>query len=382
MGHWAAAFQTLVTGDSPDWQLYSTPELYNELQNYSLLLDKDPRTICAILCTRPSLISTLSDKAIQAWESDSLLSANIIHSLRVFLSWVYAERIPYGFLFQSEVSEEEQGSESAFRRLVPIIFHFQDEVRTVYISIPQSSVYDRNTEQKHLLEEIHINFPAVHEHIIRTNHRLILYDNQGNLMDIDSITTHYTESSQDVLVDPFQPKHKEYTVLELNINTSEGDIEAPIPKFLSKLCGCIVRLSTGGDREIRLLHASLEFILTGLSSHMFYVDGPVSVLKYDSFKRPPALDILMQQDTATSQMISRMCLDTFVIYYEKEQDKSFFSGWFSKEDPTSIHSIERKLGRQSLILYLLLQTYNTPTNPFKLRNLDISWNGLYSKILR
>ena len=201
-------------------------------------------------------------------------------------------------------------------------------------------------------------------------------------MNIDSITQHYTNSPQDVLVDPFQPKPQEFTVLELNIVTSEGDIEAPIPKFLSKLCESIVRLSTGGDREIKLLHSSLEFIVTALSSHLFYMDGPVSEVKYDSFKRPPALDILMRQDPATCQMIARICLDTFVIYYEKEQEKFFLSRWFISEDPNSMHSIECKLGRLSLILYLLLQTYNSPTNPFKLRNLDISWNGLYNKIIR
>jgi len=332
MGHWPTAFHRLVTGPAPDWTTYSSPLLYLELQNPNLLLEKDPRTICAILCTRPALITTLADMAIESWESNPQLAINIIQSLRVFLSWVFAERIPYGFLFQAEASEEEQGSESAFRRLVPIIFHFQDEVRTIYISIPQSSVYDRNTEQKHLLDEIFINFPAVHEHIVRTNQRLLLYDKQGSIMDIDKITQHYTQSAQDVLVDPFQPKTQpqEFTVLELTLVTSEGDFEAPIPKFLTKLLGCIVRLTSGGDKEIQLLHTSLEFILTALASHLYYIDGPISELKYDNFKRPPALDILMRQDPATAQMVARMCLNTIEIYYDKEQDQSLFSRWFGR----------------------------------------------------
>jgi hypothetical protein len=151
-------------------------------------------------------------------------------------------------------------------------------------------------------------------------------------MDIYKITQHYTQSAQDVLFDPFQPKTQpqEFTVLELTLVTSEGDVEAPIPKFLTKLLGCIVRLTSGGDNEIQLLHASLEFILTALASHLYYIDGPVSELKYDNFKRPPALDILMRQDAATAQMVARMCLNTIEIYYDKDQDQSLFSRWFGR----------------------------------------------------
>lgn len=288
-----------------NWFLLSGNDFYLRITS-DVFDSKDSSEICQSIIKNNSksyLIQKVMQKIIDSWSS-TLLSVNLMFMLKHFFAFVYSEAIPYQFLYQQKEDASLDSHESSFHRLVPCHFNFKEEGKTIYISVPQSSEYDKKIEQIHLIETIKTNFPNLNDQVMRNNEKIHLVDEEKGIVDIDTIFQHYTQTaSEDVyLIDynPFSKKSKVHSIFKATIQTSECDMQSPISLFLKEVVENIANSDV--EKDIQQMHAGISLVITMLSSQLFYIEKPISKINYDSFKPSPVVDILMNQPLEVSQI--------------------------------------------------------------------------------
>ncbi|CAG9325441.1 DYM [Blepharisma stoltei] len=360
------------------WNLLQSDAFYLELTS-NTFQDRTPQDICKSVIKNSQKIEwiwQIMQKITQSWNTPNLV-INLMLMLKHFFLFVFSEGIPYQFLFHHRAENHVENHDSSFHRLVPCHLTYKGEGRTIYISVPQSLTYEKQKEQAYLIETIKSNFPQVNDHITRTNERIYMVDDDGRNADIDDIYRHYNaESAEDVLSDPFKRSTKIYSIFKANINTTECDMDSPMSIFLKELIENLANSDT--DKEIHKMQTGINLLLILLSSQLYYVEKPISKLRYSSFKPSPVIDILMNQPIEIGQQFIWKLLEVTIKYWKIEMPKLGYLSvlWNNNLKKLRMDESVYVAPRQALSLFLFLQGYYRAKNPFSMRNWEISWNEI------
>lgn len=354
-----------------EWNLINSKDLYVELSQNLYSPNKDLCKKVCQNCTKSQILPTLMAKIIEYWNQDYLVS-NLLLLLKHFFLFVVSEKIPYNFLFEDPKKPTPSEYENSFHRLVPCNFFFQGYNKTIYISVPQTNEFDRNKEQSYMIDTIKSNFPEVNEHVLRHNEKIYLSDENGKVLGIEDVYKHYSNESKDVLVDPFKPKTKHFTVLKAFIKTMECDLASPISLFLKQL----IEKLTENSLKTHLIrtNSALETILSLLSSQLYWLEKPIGRISYNLFKPSPALDILMNLPVETAQMFCRTILEYSCSGWKALPKKSIFSNLLSSALDIRLSEIEFKAPQLGLYLILILNSSGHIPNPFKIQSWEMKWD--------
>lgn len=314
------AIEAIVDLEGPD--ALPVGDLQTEHLNTALSRLVDDQTAwqaCSRVCKNnkhAQLVWALADVAQSSW--GTLLAANCLELIRIFVTFVTVERIPIQFLYQQEVVELEDNPQAAFcfHRLVPVVFHYKSEVKTVYISIPQSQAFDFPNEQQRLLEEIRANFEALL--VLGTQEQLLLLDDQKAELDVSSLVAHYSDYGKDQLVDPFSevelvhkgPLHVwlETTMCKVNPGTKAGRMT----RFLHILVDRLVK-EDKDELQLKCSEAAVRLIFALLSSHLYTKSQSQD---YSLAPKSPTLQIFHLLSPAKARGLVGWLLEWFMQHYE------------------------------------------------------------------
>ena len=361
------------------WNSFSSKDLYLELTGPSYIPNKEICKKVCQNCIKSQVLPLIMQKIPSVWSDDYLVS-NLLLLLKHFFLFVFSEKIPYSFIFEDVKKTNPSQYENSFHRLVPCNFIFQGHHKTIYISIAQSNDFDRPREQQHMVETIKSHFPEVNEYILRHNENIYLSDENGKVLGIEEIYKHYSSESTDELMDPFKMQTKHFTVFRATIKTMECDLASPISIFLLNLSEKMLefRESTPSIK----VHASLEVVLSLLSSHLYWLEKPIGRISYNLFKPSPALDILMNLPLETSQMLSRVLLEYSSAAWKDPVKNSLFSFMLSSSLDIRLQEIQCKAPLLSLQLLLLLNSSAHLPNPFRIQSWEMKWENVTRFCLR
>ena len=364
--------------DSFQWSSLTSRDLYLEVSSPACSIPKELCKKVVQNSSKSQIVPKLLQKIIESWQND-FLCTNLLHILKHFILFVYSEKIPYSFLFEDIKKPGETLYESSFHRLVPVSFQFGSIIKTVYISVPQSSDFDRKREQDHMIETIRSHMPEVNEHLLRNNEKIYLNDEQDRVITIDEVFKHYTPASNDTLVDPFKSQTKHFSVLKVIIKTMECDLASPMSQFIQEL---IEKWLADTNINLVKLHAVLELLLALLASQLFWLDKPIGRIEYKLFKHSPALDILMNLPLETGQMCARVLLEITSAKWKEKKKVSLIESMLSSYLDLRTAEISVKVPQLAGFLLLLLNGYGKKINPFRVKAWEMKWEPVVKFLFR
>ena len=328
-------------------------------------------------CQKSELVPHLMSQAIQNWEKP-FLSAVLMKLLKKFCEFVFSEGIPYQFLFQDLSQNQEGVADTTFHRLVPVVFYFKDLSKTIYVSIPQTPVYEQQKEEVTLIDAIKKNFQEVNDHVLRKNERVHLLDQNSKPIGITEIIDHYNQKTEDVLIDPFSRQSKQVSVMKVWVQTVECDMASSMSKFIKELLELSSTTEIEGN-ELKL-QASVELLITLLSSQLYYMNKPTGRIDYQCFKPSPVLHILMTQPIETSQLFTKQLLEIVTKYYQLPRPSSGLFSFFYSKLSMKLEETKHLLGKQALSLCLVLQSYSLTQN-FYVKKWEYNWQEVLKLIV-
>jgi hypothetical protein len=245
-----------------------------------------------------------------------------------------------------------------------VIFHYQGQVKTVYISIPQSPAFDFPSEQQRLVEEIRANFEALL--VLSSQEQLLLLDAQRGELDVSSLVLHYSDYGKDQLVDPFSDEevtHKgplhvwlETTLCKLQTGARSGRMT----RFLHSIIDQLVKPDKT-DVEVECAEAAMRLMFALLSSHLYTKSYGQ---EYSLAPKSPALQVFHLLSVHKAEELTSFLLEWFMEHYEDKPQvqPTFFSRMWRRvrttQQPASdINRTSQRLADYSLKLALLLMSY-------------------------
>lgn len=358
MGAATSCVDSLV-GTSPpevvDWTALGSEGLYGFLSSDAVLKQQTVVAACSSVCANTIATGVLWKVAGKAVEQQDLqLSANLLLMLRVFFAVVFAERIPYRFVYISENTPDAAESPTAPRAEVAITVHFQGVSRTVTLSVPTTHLLDLRTETNRFTIELFRHFEALREFRGDT---VIFCSADGEVIDIADIAR---RSQQEDL-------HLWAKLVECKRHA--GDFYGEMAAFLTRLVRLYLALPSpqASTAVLRSKHAALCCLCTLLSSHLFYAKRQTAKPTYSDLKASPAVDLLFRMSPDVASHLLQSLLQDFTASYQWLPRTQSYMGQVVSAlwTPGQADNIRDELGTAALTLSLLLLNYDAAVrNPF------------------
>lgn len=206
MGNSVETLQPSLTANppAPNWAVFQDPSLHSFLSSDHVFKHASARSLCKTLLAQPASFWSLCDQIPKT--SDYIFTANLLHVLRVFLSYVFANHHPYGFMYQSQSEETSpiRRDDFAFSKQVRCSFQWQGITKSLLISVPQSHSYDAKAEFSQIESQIVNSFDSLKDLVKATKQHLVFFSESHNLLSIDDIVEFYIKNRpQDRIINPF-----------------------------------------------------------------------------------------------------------------------------------------------------------------------------------
>jgi len=345
------AFLNTLVGPNPpavlEWDVLKSPALYTFLSSEQLLRHPSALALASSVCKHTlntRLLPTLYRKVLEF--SEPQLSANLLQLLRAFFEEIWAERIPYTFIYQGGgEAQPREGQDFPFRKQVTCVFHYKEVTKAVQVTIPQGEGFDLRREWERLVGEIARAIEALREHLRTQKDTVLLLTSEGQVVDLPYLITHFPDESA-------------HARLHLYVTTTECDLGGDLSCFLTSLVHWYSSLPTPVNSQavLKAKHACLCLLTALLSSPLYYSKKPpAGTLEY---RRAPVLDILCQlQPEAAAAFLRALLGDVVAAYHWLPVKPSFWSGllnslWDTSE--TEDNTLRHQTGSAAMVLTQLL----------------------------
>lgn len=193
-----------ATPPAPNWAVFQDPSLHSFLSSDHVFKHASAKALCKALLTQPACFWSLCDQIPKS--ADLVYTANLLHVLRVFTAFVFANHQSYDFMYQSQ--SEETGpvhrDDFAFSKQVRCSFQWQGVTKSLLISVPQSRSYDPKAEFHQITSQVTNSFDSLKDLVKATKQHLVLFSESGDLIDVADIVDFYIKNRpQDRIINPF-----------------------------------------------------------------------------------------------------------------------------------------------------------------------------------
>ena len=372
------AFLNTLVGPNPpavlEWDVLKSSSLYTFLCSEQLLRHPSALSLASSVCKNTlntRLLPTIYRKVLDF--TDPQLSANLLQLLRVFFEEIWAERIPYAFIYQGGgEAHSREGQEFPFRKQVTCVFHYKTVAKAVQVTIPQGEGFELRREWERLVMEIGKGVETLREHLRIHKDTVLLLTSQGEAVDLPYLMSYFHEDSA-------HPR------LHLYITTTECDLGGDLACFLTSLVHWYASLPTvNSQATVKAKHATMCLLTSLLSSQLYYSKKQTGGAL--DCRSAPALDILCQLKPETAGAFLRALLGDVVTGYRWLPAKpSFWSGmlhalWGSAESED--YTLRNQTGSAAMILaQLLLTSHSALPNPFRKTDLGSGLGSVYVKLM-
>jgi hypothetical protein len=159
----------------------------------------------------------------------------------------------------------------------------------------------------------------------------------------------------------------------------ECDLASPMSSFIKEVTEKLLGAMKMG---VFKLCALLEMLLALLASQLYWLEKPIGRIEYKFFKHSPVLDILMSLPPETGQMCSRVLLEYTSSNWKPDFKSSFFSSLLSSYLDLRHSEQCQKAPRLSGYLVLLLNSYSSKANPFRIQSWEMKWDQVSSFLFK
>lgn len=371
------AFLNTLVGPNPpavqEWDVLKSPALYTFLCSEQLLRHPSALTLASSVCKHTlntHLLPTLYRKVLEFTEPQ--LSANLLQLLRVFFEEIWAERIPYSFIYQGGGEEQSrEGQDFPFRKQVTCVFHYKEVTRAVQLTLPQGEGFELKREWERLVGEIARAIETLRDHLRTQKDTVLLLTSEGQVVGLSYLLSHFQDSA--------------HARLHLYVTTTECDLGGDLSCFLTSLVHWYSSLPTPVNAQavLKAKHACVCLLTTLLASPLYYSKKPAGgTLEY---RRAPVLDILCQLQPEAATAFLRALLEDIVTAYRWLPAKpSFWSGllhtlWDTSE--TEDNTLRHQTGSAAMVLaQLLLTSQGAVPNSFRRADLGSVLGRVHVKL--
>ena len=368
------AFLNTLVGPNPpallEWDVLQSPSLYNYLSSDQILRHPSALSLASSVCKHTlvtRLLPTLYRKILEF--SNPQLSANILQLLRVFFELIWAERIPYAFIYQGTTEKQSRGGqEFRFRKQVSCVFHYKGSVKPVQVTIPQGDGFDMQAEWDRLVSEVARGVDSLRDHLRTQKDTVLLLSSHGDLVDLPYLMSYFHDDSA-------------HQRLHLHVVTTECDLAGDLSCFLISLVHWYSGLPSPLSQPLsRAKHAALCLLTVLLSSPLYYSKKQGNSWEY---RRSPALDILNQLQPEVASSFTRSLLNDVIVNYHwlPSPSPSFLSKLWTSGNTQDNYARNQTGAAAVIITELLFSSQGAFRNVFRGTELGDVNGRLYAKLL-
>lgn len=365
------------TGGAILWEKFDTRNFYIQVSSPEFSISSDLFQQIDENPFKSHIFTLFLQKIVEKWDNDYFVSS-LLHLIKHYMIHLYFKKYPfYSFIFQKPVQIPQTLPQSLTSRSIACSFTYKSLKKLIYLPIP-SGLLDPITENYRLLSIIQSNFPELSKRISETSRKIVLFNSENEIIQINEIQKFYSEFDDNVLIDPFEEKKNLGRLMEIRVKTVEFELDSPFRQFIEFLIENMNKVKLG-LYSIKT-HAVIEFILAGLGSQL-YNTSENDTPRYNDYKCSPLLHFLMDLQKCKGNLFAVKLLEYCNEFSDPEKKFSYFSSFFASELDLKIEAVEEQAPKQALLLFLLLNSYDVQENPFKIENFEIDW-GIYLTYLK